>query len=174
MTAAPLDHDMAPMRAVQVESDGHGHGRLAQVRGLMRSPSALGQFVRFVVVGGSTNVVYALAFVGLVGLVGLGEMTANAIGVITSTVLANELHRRLTFRAADRVGWIRTQWEAGGLSVLALLASSAALAGSEAVAPDAAPLVDAAVVIASTGLIGLARFFALRGWVFSARSRKAA
>lgn len=165
MTVAPLDQHLVGMRAVDFVSD--AQDRCTRVRNLMRSRSALGQFIRFVVVGGSTNVVYVLAFIGLVGL---GEMTANTVGVITSTVLANELHRRLTFHAAARVGFWRTQWEGGGLAVLALLASSAALGISTALAPDASVLVDAVVVIAATGLIGVAKFFALRGWVFSARS----
>ncbi len=50
------------------------------------------------IVGGSSNVLYALSFVVLDAY---GTFLANAVGVATSTVLANELHRRRTFRAAD-------------------------------------------------------------------------
>ena len=69
---------------------------------LVRSDSGLGQFSRFVLVGGLSSTVYGVLFVLLRGL---GEVPANLIGAALSSVLANELHRRLTFRAGERVGW---------------------------------------------------------------------
>ncbi|OZD08200.1 glycosyltransferase [Rhodococcus sp. 06-235-1A] len=127
--------------------------------------SVLAQFTRFVVVGVSSNGVYALLFVALASL---GPFTANLAGVGASTVLANELHRRHTFHAADRVGWFQTQWEAGGLALIGLGLSTAALAAVHVLVPAAPAYVQVLAVIAVSGLVGAARFLALRGWVFRA------
>jgi hypothetical protein len=80
-------------------------------------------------------------------------------------VLANELHRRLTFRAEDRVTWLTAQVEAGAVAVVGLLATTAALAWVHS-SSDAVPAaLQIAVVMAITGAIGGVRFVALR-WLF--------
>ncbi|MBY4127184.1 GtrA family protein [Rhodococcus fascians] len=127
--------------------------------------SALAQFTRFVIVGVSTNGVYALLFVALASL---GSFTANLAGVGASTVLANELHRRHTFHATERVGWFQTQWEAGGLALIGLGLSTASLAAVHILFPGAPAYAQVAAVIAVSGAFGAARFLALRGWVFRA------
>jgi putative flippase GtrA len=83
---------------------------------------------------------------------------------VASTVLANELHRQLTFRAEDRVDWLSAQLEAGGVALVGLLASGVALGwlNSSADSPVALQVLLVATV---TGLIGLVRFVALR-WIF--------
>ncbi|MDH6281027.1 GtrA family protein [Prescottella agglutinans] len=124
------------------------------------------QLTRFALVGGSSNVVYALSFVALDAY---GTLLANAVGVATSTVLANELHRRRTFRAADRVRWFAAQWEGGALALLGLIVSTLALALLGFFFPDASGLVSIALVIAVSGVVGGLRFVALRGWVFGRR-----
>lgn len=124
------------------------------------------QLTRFALVGGSSNVLYALSFVVLDAY---GTFLANAVGVATSTVLANELHRRRTFRAADRVPWFAAQWEGGALALLGLVISSLVLAALHFFLPDATDLVSIALVIAVSGVVGGLRFVALRGWVFGRR-----
>ncbi|MCL2533719.1 MAG: GtrA family protein [Nocardiaceae bacterium] len=124
------------------------------------------QLTRFAVVGGSSNVVYALSFLLLDAY---GTLLANAVGVATSTVLANELHRRRTFRAADRVPWFAAQWEGGALALLGLIVSSLALAGLHFFFPDATGLMSITLVIAVSAVVGGLRFVALRGWVFGRR-----
>ncbi|MGF7121467.1 GtrA family protein [Rhodococcus sp. AG1013] len=124
------------------------------------------QLTRFALVGGSSNVLYALSFLVLDAY---GTLLANAVGVATSTVLANELHRRRTFRAADRVPWFAAQWEGGALALLGLLISSLALALLHFFFPDVGGLVSIALVIAVSGVVGGLRFIALRGWVFGRR-----
>ena len=42
-------------------------------------------------------------------------------------MLANELHRRLTFRADGRVSWFAAQWEGGGIALVGILATALAL-----------------------------------------------
>lgn len=123
----------------------------------------LAQLVRFAGVGGASNVVYVAAFVLLRDS---GAQLANVVGVVASTMLANELHRRVTFRAADRVAWFTAQWEGGGLAAVGLLASSAALALYQFEFPGAGALTLACVVIATSAVVGAVRFLALRGWVF--------
>ncbi|MFC9517569.1 GtrA family protein [Nocardiaceae bacterium NPDC056970] len=126
----------------------------------------IAQLTRFALVGGSSNVVYALSFVVLDAY---GTFLANAVGVATSTMLANELHRRRTFRAADRVRWFAAQWEGGALALLGLIVSSLALAGLHFFFPDATGLVSITLVIAVSAVVGGLRFVALRGWWFGRR-----
>lgn len=125
--------------------------------------SAAAQFVRFVIVGASSNILYAGLFVSLSVL---GSFSANIIGILGSTVLANELHRRHTFHAAERVGWFQTQWEAGGLALVGLAVGTAALAAVHVLFPGSSALVQVVVVIAVSAATGALRFLALRGWVF--------
>jgi putative flippase GtrA len=122
----------------------------------------LAQFVRFVLVGGSSTAVYAALFVGLERF---GYLPAHVMATVASSVLANELHRRLTFRAEERVGWLAAQIEAGGVSLFGLVATSVALRWLDVSVGDAHPVLQISLVMAVTGLIGLIRFIALR-WIF--------
>ncbi|WP_143546251.1 GtrA family protein [Rhodococcoides fascians] len=138
-------------------------GCAPRIRSRILGESVLAQFTRFVIVGVSSNGVYALLFLALASL---GSFTANLAGVAASTVLANELHRRHTFHATGRVGWFQTQWEAGGLALVGLGLSTASLAAMHILFPVAPTYVQVLVVIAVSGIFGAARFLALRGWVF--------
>jgi putative flippase GtrA len=135
----------------------------------LRRDDGWAQFARFVLVGGLSSVVYAALFVLLEDL---GDQTANITGSIVSSMLANELHRRLTFRAGDRVGWWTAQWEGGGVALLGILATSAALGWLDTVTDVDGTVARLTLVGVVTGLIGLGRFVALR-WLFVARSRRA-
>jgi putative flippase GtrA len=128
----------------------------------VRRDDTLGQFIRFVLVGGSSTGVYALLFLGLEGF---GYLTAHIIATVASSILANELHRRLTFRAEERVGWLTAQIEAGGVSLFGLVTTSVALGWLDATVGTAHPVLQIGLVAAVTGLIGLIRFAALR-WIF--------
>ncbi|MGW5571862.1 GtrA family protein [Nocardia thailandica] len=119
----------------------------------------LAQLARFALVGGASNLAYLLCFLACAGC---GSLAANVAGSIVSTAIANELHRRLTFRAAGRVGWCTAQWEGGGLALAGLLVSTAALAGLTAVAPGLGEPARAGAVLVVTALVGGARFLALR------------
>ena len=132
---------------------------------LVRSDSGLGQFARFVLVGGLSSAVYGLLFVLLRGL---GEVPANLIGAALSSVLANEMHRRLTFRAGERVSFLTGQVEGGALSIAGLVSTSVALAWLTAVSDTDDPLVQFGLVALVTATIGTIRFIALR-WLFRAR-----
>jgi putative flippase GtrA len=140
-----------------------------RARGHLRGDDTLGQFARYVVVGGLSTLLYGMVFVAADVA---GDQVANLAGAIASTLLANELHRRLTFHAGGQVSWFTAQWEGGGLAVIGLIATSLALAGFHAVVGEVRPLVQIGLVTAVTGAIGLVRFVALRAWVFSTGSAR--
>lgn len=129
-----------------------------------RSDHALAQLLRFASVGGLANLGYLLGFLALHGH---GTQVANVAGSVLSTALANELHRRLTFRSA-RVGWVSAQLKGGGTAVGALAASAGTLALLEVTAPGSSGPLEAAAVLAVSGLVGGLRFLSLRHWVFRA------
>lgn len=130
----------------------------------LREDNAFAQLVRFALVGGVSNIVYLLAFVAMRDS---GLQLANLVGALVSTALANELHRRLTFRAADRVGWFAAQWEGGGLAVLGLGLSATMIVILGDLVPNASAVVTATCVIAVNAMVGALRFVALRVWVFA-------
>jgi len=121
------------------------------------------QFTRFVFVGGVSSGFYALLFLLLSRV---GSQTANLIGVLVSTMVANEMHRRLTFHAGGRVTFLTGQIEGGGLALVGLAASSGALAAFDRLYPDASAWAQLLLLAAVTGTIGLVRFVVLRLWVF--------
>ncbi|MCZ2816324.1 GtrA family protein [Modestobacter sp. VKM Ac-2984] len=129
-----------------------------------------GQFLRFLAVGGLANVLYALAFLLTAEA---GAQVANLVGAFVSSVVANELHRRRTFRAGGRVSWHAAQWEGGGLALGGMVATSVALGWVDTVAPGSGAVTQLATVALVTGVIGLGRFVALR-WAFGARTPRCA
>ena len=148
------------------------HGPLHEVGEAARTASerarrddTLGQFVRFVLVGGTSTAVYALLFLALGWL---GYLPAHVVATVASSVLANELHRRLTFRAGERVDWLTAQWEGGALAAAGIVATSVALGWLTSVVGPTEVVVQLVLVGAVTGTIGLLRFVALR-WAFGAR-----
>jgi putative flippase GtrA len=146
----------------------HGRGRAWQVavcgtRKRLHGGDVLAEFVRFVTVGVSSSLVYFGLFVALRGL---GPVPANVVAFVLSSVLANELHRRVTFHAGGRVGWFAAQYEGGGLAIAGLVATSVALSALDGVV-GTAWWAQVLLIAAVTGAIGLIRFVALRRWVFS-------
>jgi len=137
---------------------------VAGLRERLHQDDAGAQFARYVVVGVVSSTLYAILFVALQSL---GDQPANLVGAIASTLLANEMHRRLTFHAGGEVSWFTAQWEGGGLAGIGLVATSLALAGVHALIGDVGTVGQLALIAAVTGAIGLVRFVALRSWVFS-------
>jgi putative flippase GtrA len=129
-------------------------------------PSA--QFARFVTVGVLSSLAYFSVFLLLRPF---GTLPANVLGAVVSTVLANELHRRLTFHAGQRVGWWTAQWEGGGLAAVGLVATTIALAVLGPVVSDAW-WAQVLLIAAVTAAVGTMRFVFLRLWVFSGHERR--
>lgn len=136
---------------------------IAAMGRFLRGDHVAAQLIRFALVGGLSNVAYVLVFMAMNGN---GTLVANVAGSILSTVIANELHRQLTFRAAGRVGWFTAQWEGGGLAAAGLVVSTAALAGLDFWAPGLGEIAQAGAVLAVMAAVGGLRFLALRGFVF--------
>ena len=86
-------------------------------------------------------------------------------------MLANELHRRLTFHAEERVGWGTAQLEAGLVSLFGLVATSTASGLARRGGRVRSPALQIALVIAVTTVIGVLRFVALR-WIFRPTSAR--
>jgi putative flippase GtrA len=135
---------------------------LCGTRTRLHADDASAQFFRFVTVGVVTTVVYFGVFLVLRPT---GQQPANLVGAVLSSMLANELHRRLTFHAGQRVGWLAAQVEGGGLAAAGLVATSTALAVLDGVL-GTAWWADLLLIAGVTGTVGLARFVALRLWVF--------
>jgi putative flippase GtrA len=141
----------------------------AALRTRLRQDDAAAQFARYVVVGAVSSALYAVLFIGLDVF---GAQPANLVGAIASTLLANEMHRRLTFHAGQQVSWFTAQWEGGGLAGVGLVATSLTLAGVHALIGPVGAAVQLCLIAAVTGAIGLVRFVALRSWVFTPALRK--
>lgn len=135
------------------------------VRRLPAGDATAAQLSRFAVTGVLATSVQVLVFTLLAPS---GALLAYVASWGLSTALANELHRRRTFRAGERVGPLTAQLEGGGLAVVGLLVTSAALAGLTAAAPDAGLGSQTLLVLSVTAAVGVLRFVALR-WSFVVR-----
>jgi putative flippase GtrA len=142
-----------------------GAGRLVA---RLRRDDATAQFGRFVFVGGVSTLLYAIVFLCSRPL---GDQAGNVIGSVLSSMLANELHRRLTFRAEGRVSWFAAQWEGGTVALVGIVATALALGWFDAVTGADDTWDRLLVVGVVTGAIGLMRFVALR-WLFTPRARR--
>lgn len=129
----------------------------------MHRESVPAQFVRFALVGLGSWVVFVAVFLALSPI---GPMLANVVATTLSTVLANELHRRVTFHANARSSWVKAQVEGGLLSLTAIAATSLGLALLLQVRPDASGWVQVLAVTVITAVLGALRFIALRRYVF--------
>lgn len=136
---------------------------LARLGDYLRGDRWLAQLIRFALVGGFSNIGYLLLFMWFYGG---GPQIANLAGSVASTALANELHRRLTFHASDRVGWFTAQLEGGGLALVGLGITAGALAAMDYLAPDLSDITEGIAVILVTAGVGTLRFLTLRLWVF--------
>ena len=141
---------------------GQERGVVARTADRLRRDGALAQFTRFVVVGATSTALYAVLFLSLRSF---GYLPAHVVATVASSILANELHRRLTFHAEERVGWLTAQVEAGGVSFVGLVATSSALRWLDTAAGNAHPFWQITLVATVTAVIGLLRFVALR-WIF--------
>ncbi len=142
-------------------------GGLAQ---RLRQDDALAQFGRFVLVGGSSSLLYVILYVLLDGM---GGQPANVVAAAISSVVANESHRRLTFHAEARVSWFAAQWEGGSIAVVGIVATTLALGWLDRTSSTSSVLTELALVGAVTATIGTLRFIALR-WLFAPRAHSRA
>ena len=127
-------------------------------------------FLRFVVCGGGVTLLGS----GALLLVGdrAPIAVANAVVAVVTTMIATELHGRVTFRRG-RVSW--RDHAASGLTVLlSYLFTTGALLAFGAVHPGADALLRQAVYLAASGAAGIARFVLLRWSSSPGRARRTA
>ena len=136
--------------------------RAGELAAWVRSDDGWAQFLRFVLVGGTSTALYALLYISLSDL---GYLPAHLISTVITTILVNETHRRLTFHAEGRVSWLTAQWEAGSVAVIGLVCTSAALTWLDSAAGSAPIWLQIGLVATVTAVIGMLRFIALR-WIF--------
>lgn len=122
-------------------------------------------FLRFVVAGGGLGLLSSGALLMSAGAVPVAA--ANAVVTVVSTLLANELHSRFTFRRG--AAGLRTHLESTGTAVAAYLVTTGALLGLDLIAPDAGALTQQAVYLTASGVAGIGRFVALKLLVFAQR-----
>ncbi len=131
-----------------------------------RTPHALvAAFVRFVVCGGGVGVASSGVLVLLHDRMPLA--VANALVTVVSTVIATELHSRVSFRS-ERRGWgVHLQ---SGLTVAVSYAfTTGALLCLYALRPEPSALVQQTVYLSASALAGVGRFALLRVVVFGDR-----
>lgn len=125
--------------------------------------SLVAAFVRFVVCGGGVGLASSGVLVLLSG--SMPMMVANAIVTVVSTVIATELHSRVSFRS-DRRGWgVHLQ---SGLTVAVSYAfTTGALLVLHAVHSAPSALLEQGVYLSASALAGVGRFALLRVVVFA-------
>lgn len=121
-------------------------------------------FVRFVLCGGGVGLASSFVLAHLGGI--LPFAVANALVTVVSTVLATELHGRVTFRS--RAGWRRHVQSAGTVAVC-YLATTLAVLALHAVRPEPGAPLEQAVYLTASATVGVARYVVLRAVVFTGR-----
>lgn len=129
----------------------------------VRGDGIVAQLIRFVFVGGISNTLYLVAFLLIRNQ---STQLANLVGALVSALIANELHRRLTFHAASRVSWLAAQSRGLLAAGVGLALSSTAIAVFDQTLPQSDGSAMAVLLVVVNVTVGALRFLLLRGWVF--------
>lgn len=129
-------------------------------------------FVRFVVCGGGVGLASSGVLLLLHGRMPL--VIANALVTVVSTVIATELHGRISFRDTSGVRGPKRVWSGwdvhlqSGLTVVVSYGfTTLALLALYQVRPGPSALTEQAVYLAASALAGVGRFVVLRMVVFA-------
>lgn len=134
---------------------------------------SVASFLRFVVCGGGVGLLSSGVLMLMTGSsLAMSIAVANAIVTVLGTLLANELHSRITF-GKGRAS-IRVHIESTGTAVVAYLFTTGAMLTLETLHPHADGLTQQAVYLSASGLAGIGRFIALKLVVFARRTAKTA
>ena len=124
--------------------------------------SEVWSLLRFFVAGVTASASYGLVFLLLGAVTPANAHVLNVIATIASTLVANELHRRFSFRGASNASVSRGHGVGGVNAVVGLLLSTLALAGWHHLVPDAGNTSSVVVVYAVNAVVGLFNFLTLR------------
>jgi glycosyltransferase involved in cell wall biosynthesis len=134
------------------------------LRGVVRLVAA-SRVARFMYVGFACTLAYALLFLALRSPLGAGA--ANALALALTAIGNTAANRRLTFGVRGRAGLLRQHALGAAVFLLTLGLTSGALAVVHGLAPSPPGGLELAVLVAASTAATVARFVALRTWVFS-------
>ncbi|MGW1817238.1 hypothetical protein ACWCQM_27160 [Streptomyces sp. NPDC002125] len=126
-------------------------------------------FLRFVVCGGGVGLASSGALVLLSAHVPL--VVANAVITVVGTVIATELHSRISFRT-NRGGW-RVHLQSGLTVAVSYVFTTGALLVLHAVQSAPSALVEQSVYLSASAVAGIGRFALLRVVVFPTATKPA-
>ncbi|AXE81304.1 hypothetical protein C5746_35040 [Streptomyces atratus] len=124
-------------------------------------------FVRFVVCGGGVGLASSGALVLLSDRIPMA--VANALVTVVSTVIATELHGRVSFRS-ERKGW-GVHLQSGVTVAVSYAFTTGALLCLYAIRSEPSALVEQTVYLSASALAGIGRFALLRVVVFGDRKQ---
>lgn len=128
------------------------------------APGTCAAFLRFVLCGGTVGLASSLAVTALAAL--LPWALANALITVASTLLATELHARITFGAGRRATR-RQHTQSAGSAAAAYALTCLAMLTLHHLSADPNTLLEQGVYLTASALAGLARFAVLRLIVFT-------
>ena len=127
-----------------------------------------GQVARFAVIGAAVAVLHLSLLAVLTGP--LGVHVANLVGLVISTVANTAANRAWTFQLRGREQMGRQHLQALVVFAITWACSSAALELLAVSWPHASTLTTVAVVGLANAVSTVARFTAMRGWIFRSRA----
>ncbi|MGW7386366.1 hypothetical protein [Streptomyces sp. NPDC054794] len=131
------------------------------------APGTFTAFARFVLFGGGVGLASSFAVAALASWIYWG--LANALITAVSTLLATELHARITFGAGGHATW-RQHAQSAGFAAAAYAVTSVAMLVLQQLVVAPGVVLEQVVYLSASALAGVARFAALRLVVF-ARNR---
>jgi putative flippase GtrA len=137
----------------------------------LESPSAglvrhglRGQVARFAVIGAGSTALHLGVLALLTGSV--GAQVANLVGLVISTVANTAVNRAWTFQVRGTNQMARQHLQALVVFAITWACSSAALELLAVAWPQASTLTTVAVVGVANAVSTVARFTAMRSWIF--------
>ncbi len=127
-------------------------------------PGLRGQLTRFALIGAGSTALNLSVLAVLTAP--LGAQPANLVGLVVSTVGNTAANRAWTFQVRGRQRLARQHLQALVVFAFTWACSSAALALLAASWPHASTLTTVAVVAAANAVSTVARFTAMRSWIF--------
>jgi putative flippase GtrA len=126
----------------------------------------------FALIGVASTVLHLGLFALLRSFVGTSQV-ANAVALLTATVVNTAANRRLTFGVSGRDGAVRQQIQGLIVFALTLGMTAGALALLHAVSSSPARWVETLVIAVATLVATLVKYVAMRRWMFSSPSNVA-
>jgi len=99
----------------------------------------------------------------------LGAAGANALALALTAVANTQANRRFTFGVRGREGLLRHHVSGAAVFFLTLGLTSGVLAVLHGIDPDPARLVELCVLLGASVSATVARYVAMRSWVFARR-----